>query len=103
MENKYEKWAMESLDEITDKLQTRVLFDGENEKMIKKILFEGQARMYNKSKNKQNCICPNCHNESIIKSHTIPRKMSLDIIADNRKIITPFLSKDIRLVINLLV
>ena len=33
MENKYEKWAMESLDEITDKLQTGVLFDGENEKL----------------------------------------------------------------------
>ena len=44
MENKYEKWAMESLDEITDKLQTGVLFDGENEKLIKKILFEEQAR-----------------------------------------------------------
>lgn len=90
MENKYEKWAMESLDEITDKLQTGVLFDGENEKLIKKILFEEQARMYNKSKKKQKCMCPNCHNESIIKSHTIPRKMSLDIIADNKKIITPF-------------
>lgn len=51
MENKYEKWAMESLDEITDKLKTGVLFDGENEKLIKKILFEEQARMYNKSKN----------------------------------------------------
>ena len=90
MENKYEKWAMESLDEITDKLQTGVLFDGENEKLIKKILFEEQVRMYNKSKKKQKCICPNCYNESIIKSHTIPRKMSLDIIADNKKNITPF-------------
>ena len=81
---------MESLDEITDKLQTGVLFDGENEKLIKKILFEEQARMYNKSKKKQKCICSNCYNESIIKSHTIPRKMSLDIIADNKKIITLF-------------
>ena len=56
MENKYEKWAMESLDEITDKLQTGVLFDGENEKLIKKILFEEQARMYNKSKKSKN-VC----------------------------------------------
>lgn len=56
---------MESLDEITDKLQTGVLFDGENEKLIKKILFEEQVRMYNKSKKKQKCICPNCYNESI--------------------------------------
>lgn len=45
--------------------------------------------MHIESKKIKNCICPNCYNKNIKKSHTIPQGMSLDIIAENKKVVTP--------------
>lgn len=89
MEVQFEEWAFNKLDEIMNKLDDGTLFREENEKLIKKILFEEQRKMYLKSREIKKCICPNCNNKSIKKSHTIPRKMTLDRIADNKKVVTP--------------
>ena len=89
MEVQYEKWAFKMLDEIMNKLDNGTFFGEENEKLIKKILFEEQKKMYLKSREMKKCICPNCNNKSIKKSHTIPRRMTLDRIADNQKVVTP--------------
>ena len=89
MGNEYEKKILEGLDEISDKISDRTLWDGDNANLIRKLLFEEQSRMHNASRKIGRCICPNCSNTSIRKSHTIPRGMSLDIIAENKKVVTP--------------
>ena len=91
MENELKRWTLESLDDITDKIHDGTLFEGENEKLIKKLLFEEYAKMHIVSKKTGKCACPNCCNKGIKKSHTIPRGMSLDIIAENKKVVMPIL------------
>lgn len=91
MDNELKRWTLESLDDITDKIHDGTLFEGENEKLIKKLLFEEYAKMHIVSKKTGKCACPNCCNKSIKKSHTIPRGMSLDIIAENKKVVMPIL------------
>lgn len=89
MEYEFEEWAFKSLDEITDKINDGTLLCKENQNLIKKFLFEEQAKMHAENKKNKKCICPNCYNKSIKRSHTIPRRMSLDIIAESNKVITP--------------
>lgn len=89
MNNELKRWTLESLDDITDKILDGTLFEEENEKLIKKLLFEEYAKMHIVSKKIGKCVCPNCCNKSIKKSHTIPRGMSLDIIAENKKVVMP--------------
>lgn len=59
MEVQFEEWAFNKLDEIMNKLDDGTLFREENEKLIKKILFEEQRKMYLKSREIKKCICPN--------------------------------------------
>lgn len=89
MEYEFEEWVFKSLDEITDKINDGTLFCEENQNIIKKFLFEEQAKMHAENKKNKKCICPDCDNKSIKRSHTIPRRMSLDIIAESNKVITP--------------
>lgn len=89
MNNELKRCILESLDDITDKIHDGTLFEGENEKLIKKLLFEEYAKMHIESKKIGKCVCPNCCNKSIKRSHTIPRGMSLDIIAENKKVVMP--------------
>ena len=91
MNNELKRCTLESLDDITDKIHDGTLFEGENEKLIKKLLFEEYAKMHIVSKKMGKCVCPNCCNKSIKRSHTIPRGMSLDIIAENKKVVMPIL------------
>ena len=91
MNNELKRCTLESLDDITDKIHDGTFFEGENEKLIKKLLFEEYAKMHIVSKKMGKCVCPNCCNKSIKKSHTIPRGMSLDIIAENKKVVMPIL------------
>lgn len=89
MNNELKRCTLESLDDITDKIHDGTLFEGENEKLIKKLLFEEYAKMHIEGKKIGKCVCPNCCNKSIKRSHTIPRGMSLDIIAENKKVVMP--------------
>lgn len=89
MKDKFEEWVFKRLDEIIDKINDRTLFYGYNENLVKKFLFEEQAKMHAQNRKIKKCICPNCDNKSIKRSHTIPRGMTLDIIAENNKVVTP--------------
>ena len=89
MNNELKRCTLESLDDITDKIHDGTPFEGENEKLIKKLLFEEYAKMHSEGKKIGKCVCPNCCNKSIKRSHTIPRGMSLDIIAENKKVVMP--------------
>ena len=46
MNNELKRCTLESLDDITDKIHDGTLFEGENEKLIKKLLFEEYAKMH---------------------------------------------------------
>lgn len=90
----YKKYNMlESTDNILSnvlqKISSGEIFDNENEKYVKKLLFEERHRQYTKSKKSRKCTCPNCINTSIKKSHTVPRKMSLEVIGEDGGVLMP--------------
>lgn len=54
MEYEFEEWAFKSLDEITDKINDGTLLCKENKNLIKKFLFEEQAKMHAENKKIKN-------------------------------------------------
>lgn len=54
MEYEFEEWVFKSLDEITDKINDGTLFCEENQNIIKKFLFEEQAKMHAENKKNKN-------------------------------------------------
>lgn len=85
-ENKFYK----KMDDMLDKVKNGSIFDGNNSVLIKKLLFEEQKHMHIRSKEIKICSCPDCNEKSIKKSHTIPKKMALDFIAENKNVIIPY-------------
>ena len=84
-----EPWIEFGIDNYIKTIEDGKLFQGENEAVFKQVFFEEQLKLHKRYKTVKKCSCPNCEKKSIKKSHTVSRKMSLEEIQENKKVVTP--------------
>ena len=88
------KIITDSIDYVLDKYDenNKIIFTNESDRAKNHYsLINKNIKAWKKSKQ---CIVPNCTQRSIVRSHTIPRGMLLDSIAENGHIYTPEFSQN---------
>lgn len=61
----------------------------------KRLLFRVSREKENNWKSSKNCIFCNCNNPSIVRSHTIQKSGSLDVVAEEGHVLTPKFNRTI--------
>lgn len=77
------------LDEIMDEYaaDNKIIFRNESDRAMRH--FGSVSKRLKDWKKSKKCMVPECKNRSIIRSHTIPKRMSLSSISEDNHLLTP--------------
>lgn len=84
-----------ALDEVTDEYDknNRIIFASEAQRAHEH--FTGTNRGLKRWSKSQQCIVPSCNKRSIVRSHTVPKGMSLSSICEDGHVLEPYFEQKI--------
>jgi len=80
----------DALDQIISEYDenNKIIFESESERVRQ--YFAGKHRSFKNWSKSRQCVVPGCGKQSITRSHTVPKSMSLRVIGEDGHVLVPF-------------